>query len=92
MDARTDQRSTVRVLLRGFAASEATQRRIDGYVVYIAGDVTEGIWPPGTAQPGDIEGIVWTTPRQVTSVMRNLRANASVVAVYGNEKAADDDA
>jgi len=81
----TDRRAIVRVLLRQgtpFGGASAV-RRIGGYNVMIVGDAKREDWP--TCQAGDLEGVVWTTPRQVPQVAKNLRGCEGVVDV----KAAD---
>jgi hypothetical protein len=40
-------------------------------------------WPGSRFQQGDLEGIVWTTPRQVTTVVNNLRGVDGVVDARG---------
>ena len=77
----TDRRATVRVLLRlGTPFGGApTQRRIGGYLVIIVGEAKRDDWPESPVRLGDVEGLVWTTPRQITTVVNNLRACASVL-------------
>ena len=77
----TDRRATVRVLLRlgtPFGGSP-TQRRLGGYLVIIVGEAKRDDWPGVAVRVGDVEGIVWTTPRQVSIVVTNLRACSGVV-------------
>jgi len=75
----------VRVLLRGLPKSEGGQRAIEGYVVLVTGAANPVTWPKAELREGDLEGVVWTTPRQVASVVRNLRANSCVVDAFGVE-------
>ncbi len=81
----TDVRATVRVLLRGLPPSQLGQRAIEGYTVLVTGPANPTIWSKVELQPGDLEGVVWTTPRQVPSVVRNLRASSCVVDAFGVE-------
>jgi hypothetical protein len=77
----TDRRVVVRVLLRRatVAAEPATARRVGDYVAYVSGVAQPNRWVGATVSEGDVEGIVWTTARQATAVVRNLRKVASVV-------------
>ena len=79
----TDVRATVRVLLRGLPKSEGGQRAIEGYVVLVTGAANPVTWPKADLEAGDLEGVVWTTPRQVASVVKNLRASSCVVDAFG---------
>ena len=84
----TDRRATVRVLLRlGTPFGGApTQRKIGGYLVILVGEARREDWPDGKIRVGDVEGIVWTTPRQVSTVVNNLRACPGVVEARGPEE------
>ncbi|MEO7092272.1 MAG: hypothetical protein ABI175_03410 [Polyangiales bacterium] len=76
----TDRRSIVRVLLRGVPApsESAVQRRVGDYVVLLLREAKLEDWP-GTAQTGDVEGILWTTDRQRHTVAASLRQTPNVV-------------
>jgi hypothetical protein len=79
----TDRRAVVRVQLRlgiPFDGSPA-QRKIAGYSVMVVGEAKASEWPHHI--PGDLEGVVWTTPRQVSQVVANLRAVDSVIDAKG---------
>lgn len=79
----TDRRSVVKVLLRlgtPFDGAPVT-RKVGGYTVMIVGPAKPEDWRE--FQPGDLEGMVWTTDRQVQQVVRNLRAVPGVVAARG---------
>jgi hypothetical protein len=89
-DVPTDVRATVRVLLRGLPLSELGQRSIEGYLVLVTGAANPVTWPKAELVAGDLEGVVWTTPRQVASVVRNLKKSTCVVDAFGVE--ADPDA
>ena len=81
----TDRRAVVQVLLRlgtSHGGAPAT-RRIGGYNVMIVGEARHDEWP-GLVVAGDLEGVVWTTPRQVPQVIQNLRGCEGVVDVRGN--------
>ncbi len=54
-----------------------------GYLVIVIGEATAEAWPGERLQPGDLEAIVWTTPRQVAQVENNLKAISGVVATRG---------
>lgn len=84
-DIKTDQRATVRVLLRGGhgASDEGKQRRIAGYLAIVIGPAPADAWMLSGWQPGDVEAVVWTTPRQVASVVVNLKASLGVVDAHG---------
>jgi hypothetical protein len=86
----TDVRATVRVLLRGLPHSDVAQRSIEGYVVLVTGKANVNGWPNQTLRDDDLEGIVWTTPRQVQRLIQNLRANSCVIDAIGVEAVADD--
>ena len=73
------------MLLRGGAGDG--QRSVGGYLVMIHGEAKPEDWPT-TYLPGDIEGILWTTPRQVARVVENLRACAGVVDAHSAETTA----
>lgn len=78
----TDRRATVTVLVRAGDtpfSGQPTQRRLGGYLVIILGEAKPEDWPGAPFQPGDLQGIVWTTPRQAASVVVNLRAVVGVV-------------
>ena len=85
MGVPTDRRATVRVLVRGSGAegSAPAQRKIGGYLINILGEAKPEDWLDSPFEIGDLEGIIWTTPRQVEGVMKNLRATAGIVAVKG---------
>jgi hypothetical protein len=77
----TDQRSAVKVLLRlgtPFGGAPAN-RRIGAYVVLILREARVDDWP-GFYRVGDVEGVVWTTPRQTAQVIESLRVHPEVVA------------
>jgi hypothetical protein len=80
MDVRTDERAAVRVLLRGLPEASTPTRRIEGYTILVLGDAAAKGWPGIELSVGDLEGITWTTHRQVVSVRRNLEQNPCVVA------------
>jgi hypothetical protein len=81
----TDRRATVRLLIRAGTpfAGEHVQRKMGGYVVIVLGEAKQADWPGTAVRVGDLEGIVWTTPRQVTTVVNNLRAVAGVLDAHG---------
>jgi len=75
----TDRRAVVRVLLRlgtPYGGAPAA-RQVAGYTVMIVGEPKPGEWP--STRVGDVEGVVWTTPRQVARVVENLRACEGVI-------------
>lgn len=81
----TDRRAVVRVLLRlgtPYGGAPAV-RRLSGYNVMIVGEAKPEDWP--STRVGDLEGVVWTTPRQVPQVVQNLRACEGVVDAKGAE-------
>ena len=78
----TDVRATVKVLLRG-EGPRAGVRAVAGYSVLVMGEANPAAWPHGVVVPGDLEGIVWTTPRQVHTVVNNLRAAPGVADARG---------
>jgi hypothetical protein len=84
----TDRRATVRLLIRGGTpfAGEHAQRKMGGYLVIVLGEAKQADWPGTTVRVGDVEGIVWTTPRQVTTVVNNLRAVAGVLDAHGESE------
>lgn len=59
-------------------------RRVGGYNVMIVGEAKPEEWP--SSRVGDLEGVVWTTPRQVPSVIQNLRACEGVVDAKGMDE------
>jgi hypothetical protein len=79
----TDRRATVRLLLRGVPTTESRQLRLAGYLVIVIGDAVADAWPDAVVEPGDLEALVWTTPRQVAQVVNNLKAVAGVIATRG---------
>ncbi|GAC1352497.1 MAG: hypothetical protein NVSMB1_15930 [Polyangiales bacterium] len=76
-------RATVRVLLRGLPPAEGAQRSVEGYMVLLTGAAIPDHWPNAKVLDGDLEGMVWTTPRQVTTVMRNLSNSVCVIDTKG---------
>jgi hypothetical protein len=52
-----------------------------GYTVMIVGEAKREDWPAYEA--GDLEGVVWTTHRQVDQVVRNLRACEGIIGAKG---------
>ena len=62
-----------------------TQRKLGGYLVIIVGEAKAADWPGLQLRLGDVEGIVWTTPRQVTTVVNNLKACSGVIEARGPE-------
>lgn len=54
------------------------QRRVGDYVVLLLREAKAEDWP-GSAQPGDVEGILWTTDRQRHTVAASLRRTPNVV-------------
>jgi hypothetical protein len=79
----TDRRAVVRVLLRRgvpYGGAPAT-RRVGGYHVMVVGEAKGDEWP--SFEVGDLEGVVWTTPRQVRQVVENLRTCEGVVDAKG---------
>ena len=83
--APTDKRAVVRVLLRESPpiGGEGTTRMLAGYMVIILGPVKPGEWPGIAVEPDDIEGMAWTTPRQLHAVVKNLLACPTVVHARG---------
>ena len=81
----TDRRATVRVLMRiGTPFGGApTQKKVGGYTVIIVGEAKRDDWPGATVRVGDVEGIVWTTPRQIATVVNNLKACSGVIEARG---------
>ena len=77
----TDRRVVVRVLLRRTTVTgdPATARRVGDYVAYVSGEAQANRWAGTKVSEGDVEGIVWTTARQASAVVRNLKKVASVV-------------
>lgn len=72
----------VRVQLRlgiAYAGSPAA-RKLGGYTVMIVGEAKPD-WPAHA--PGDLEGVVWTTHRQVAKVVENLRGIEGIVDAKG---------
>ncbi len=71
----------MRVLLRlGTPYGGApTTKKVGGYTVIIVGEAKREDWPPGVHGVGDLEGVVWTTPRQVTTVVANLNGLPGIV-------------
>jgi hypothetical protein len=49
----------------------------------IVGEAKHDDWTNALA--GDLEGVVWTTPRQVSSVVQNLRGCEGVIDARGDE-------
>lgn len=76
----TDRRAVVKLLLRSSLpqAGAPSTRRIGGYMVIVLGDAKAEDW--ADYQAGDLEAVVWTTPRQVAQVAENLRKCEGVVA------------
>ena len=87
----TDVRASVRVLLRGLPKSEGAKRSIEGYVVLITGPARPSRWPEVALEEGDLEGVVWTTPRQAPRVQENLVKSACVVSTLAPPPRDDDD-
>jgi hypothetical protein len=83
----TDRRATVRVLMRlGTPFGGApTQKKLGGYLVIIVGEAKRDDWPGAQVRVGDVEGIVWTTPRQIATVVNNLKACSGVIEARGPE-------
>ena len=82
----TDVRAAVRVLLRGepMPTESSRTRRIAGYTLLIIGEASASSWPGLEVMAGDLEGVVWTTPRQARSVIENLRKSPSVIDARGS--------
>ena len=85
--APTDKRKVVKLLLR-FPAGSAVAREgarflLEGYEVIVLGQAKAADWPNAAMLAGDFEGMCWTMERQVTSVVRNLRALPEVIDVKG---------
>lgn len=82
MNVPTDRRAIVKLQLRlGIRFTGAATRNVGGYTVMIIGEAKPADWP--NHQPGDLEGMVWTTPRQVMQVVRNLTGQMGVIDVRG---------
>jgi hypothetical protein len=47
----------------------------------ILGEAKPKDWPKH--QAGDVEGMVWTTPRQVAMVRRNLEGQPGIIDTHG---------
>jgi hypothetical protein len=79
----TDRRAVVKVQVRLSTASitAPSTRQIGGYTVIIVGEAKASDWPNFKA--GDLEGVVWTIPRNVAQVMRNLTGQPGVVDLRG---------
>ncbi len=78
MSVPTDERAIVRVLLRGVAnVSVGAMLRVSSYPVIALGPADPSRWPD--AADGDIEGIIWTTPRQAHTIAVSLRSATHVV-------------
>ncbi len=84
----TDRRATVRVLLRGAggAAEEGRTRKIAGYLVIVLSQAKPEDWPGITLEPGDLEAVTWTTPRQVAQTVANLEASGAIVAAHAYDE------
>jgi hypothetical protein len=82
----TDRRAVVRVLLRIPTPQGVTPgvRRVAGYDVMIVGEAKAADWPQHY-RAGDLEGVVWTTPRQVSRVVVNLLGLDGVIDARGEE-------
>lgn len=83
MNVPTDRRAVVRVQLRlgiPYAGSPAA-RKLGGYTVMVVGEAKPSDW--SMHQPGDLEGVVWTTHRQVVQVVQNLRNCEGVIDAKG---------
>jgi hypothetical protein len=79
----TDRRAVVRVLLRlgtPYAGSPAA-RKLGGYTVMVVGEAKAADWQAYRA--GDLEGVVWTTHRQVAQVVQNLRGLDGIADAKG---------
>lgn len=50
-------------------------------MVMVVGEAKQAEWPSYLA--GDLEGVVWTTPRQVSQVVTNIRGCEGVVDAKG---------
>ena len=58
-------------------------KRLGGYNVMVVGEAKHDEWP--SFRIGDLEGVVWTTPRQVAQVVQNLRGCEGVVDAKGDD-------
>jgi len=74
----TDERAIVRLLLRGLArVGVGAMLRVSSYPVIALGPPDPARWPD--AAEGDVEGIIWTTPRQAHTIAASLRSAEHVV-------------
>lgn len=78
----TDVRASVRLLVRARPSGDVpAQLRLGAYVAAILGPAQSKHWRPELLQAGALEGIVWTTSRQVKRVADELKAHPDVLAV-----------
>ena len=70
---------TVRMLLRVPMQDEPL--RIAGMHVIIVGPASSSDWAGVAIEPGDLEGIHWTSREELSSVIARLRESPSIIAV-----------
>jgi hypothetical protein len=76
----TSENVTVRMLLR-LGEPQEEPLRIAGLVVVVVGPASASDWAGVTVQPGDVEGLHWTSREEVSSAVARLREAPSVIAV-----------
>jgi len=77
----TSVQIAVHVLVRGLPLPEGVNWRLEGYQVLITGPARASDWRNEQVERGDLEAILWCAPREAPSVVENLQASLSVVAV-----------
>lgn len=76
----TSENVTVRMLLRlGDAHDEPL--RIAGLHVVVVGPASASDWAGVRVEPGDVEGLHWTSREEVSAAVARLREAPSVIAV-----------
>ncbi|GAC1394108.1 MAG: hypothetical protein NVSMB47_02570 [Polyangiales bacterium] len=82
---RTTRRASLRVLLRGLPIpDQATRLRLHGHMVLVLGRAAASGWAEGVVQPGDVEGMIWTTAAEIQAQVAGLLGKPGIVAVRGD--------
>jgi hypothetical protein len=87
---KTDARIVVHVLLRGILPSDhgSGEVQLAGHTVTILGPATPEKWSKAQLAEGDLHGIVWTSARELVTMMGKLSTCEEVVDAQsggGNE-------
>jgi hypothetical protein len=76
----TSENVTVRMLLR-LGETHEDPLRIAGLLVIVVGPASPSDWAGVRVEPGDVEGLHWTSREEVSAAVARLREAPTVIAV-----------